>query len=63
MSEEGDLKVKNLTKLYALVMLKSKESVTGYYILEKLKQDLDKTASPTYIYDFLKKIKAEGYIE
>ena len=63
MSEEGDLKVKNLTKLYALVMLKSKESVTGYYILEKLKQDLDKTASPTYIYDFLKKLKAEGYIE
>ena len=63
MSAEGDLKVQNLTKLYTLVLLKSKESVTGYYILEKLKQDLAKTASPTYIYDFLKKLKGKGHIE
>ncbi len=63
MTEETDLKVQNLTKLYALVMLKSKEAVTGYYILDRLKKDLGKTASPTYVYDFLKKLKAEGYIE
>lgn len=63
MTEETDLKVQNLTKLYSLVMLKSKEAVTGYYILERLKKDLGKTASPTYVYDFLKKLKTEGYIE
>ncbi|MHA2281122.1 MAG: helix-turn-helix transcriptional regulator [Promethearchaeota archaeon] len=63
MTEESDLKIQNLTKLYALVMLKSKESVTGYYILDRLKKDLNKTASPTYVYDFLKTLKEEGYIE
>jgi DNA-binding PadR family transcriptional regulator len=63
MTEESDLKVQNLTKLYALVMLKSKEYVTGYYILDRLKKDLKKTASPTYVYDFLKTLKEEGYIE
>ena len=63
MSEESDLKIQNLTKLYSLVMLKSKEAVTGYYILERLKKDLGKTASPTYVYDFLKTLKEEGYIK
>ncbi|MFX1456412.1 MAG: helix-turn-helix transcriptional regulator [Promethearchaeota archaeon] len=63
MTEESDLKVQNLTKLYTLVILKSKESVTGYYILNRLKKDLDKTASPTYVYDFLKTLKGEGYIK
>jgi DNA-binding PadR family transcriptional regulator len=63
LDEEPDLKVQNLTKLYALVMLKSKEAVTGYYILNRLKKDLNKTASPTYVYDFLKSLKKEGYIE
>jgi len=63
MDEEHDLKVQNLTKLYALVMLKSNPAVTGYYILNKLKKDLNKTASPTYVYEFLKSLKEEGYIE
>ena len=63
MTEETDLKVQNLTKLYTLVMLKSKDAVTGYYILKRLGSDLGKTSSPTYVYDFLKKLKKEGYIE
>ena len=63
MDEAPDLKVQNLTKLYALVILKSKEAVTGYYILGRLKKDLNKTASPTYVYNFLKTLKVEGYIE
>ena len=63
MTEESDLKIQNLTKLYSLVMLKSKAAVTGYYILERLKKDLGKTASPTYVYDFLKTLKGKGYIE
>ncbi len=58
-----DLKVQNLTKLYTLVLLRSKDSVTGYYILKRLGSDLGKTSSPTYIYDFLKKLKEKGYIE
>jgi len=63
MTEDNELKIQNLTKLYALVLLKSQEAVTGYYILDRLKKDLKKTASPTYVYDFLKKLKEEAYIE
>ena len=63
MNENDDIKVQNLTKFYTLVLLKSKESVTGYYVLKRLEEDLGKTASPTYVYDFLKKLKKEGYIE
>ncbi len=44
-------------------MLKSKKSVTGYYIIKRLESDLGKTASPTYIYDFLNKLQSEGYIK
>ena len=63
MSEKTEIKVQNLTRLYALVLLKSKESITGYYILKRLKENLGKTASPTYVYKFLDDLKAEGYIE
>jgi DNA-binding PadR family transcriptional regulator len=63
MNENDDIKIQNLTKFYTLVLLKSKESVTGYYVLKRLEEDLGKTASPTYVYDFLKKLKKEGYIE
>ncbi len=63
MNENDDMKIQNLTKFYTLVLLKSKESVTGYYVLKRLEEDLGKTASPTYVYDFLKKLKKEGYIE
>ena len=63
MGEHSDLKVQNLTKLYTLVLLKSKKSVTGYYILKRLESDLGKTSSPTYVYDFLKKLKEEKYIK
>jgi len=63
MDKKPDIKIQNLTKLYALVLLKSKEAVTGYYILNRLKKDLGKTSSPTYVYDFLKTLKNEGYIK
>jgi len=63
MSNSGDLEIKNLTKLYILVILKSKSKVTGYYILKRLEKELGKTASPTYVYDFLKSLKNEGYIQ
>ena len=43
--------------------LKSEKSITGYSILKRLDKDLSTTASPTYVYDFLKKLKEEGYIE
>ncbi|MFX1363744.1 MAG: PadR family transcriptional regulator [Promethearchaeota archaeon] len=63
MGINNNLKVQNLTKLYTLVLLKSNDSVTGYYILKRLGSDLGKTSSPTYIYNFLKKLKEKGYIE
>ena len=63
MSKETEIKIQNLTKFYILVLLKSNKSVTGYFILKKLEKDLEKTASPTYVYDFLKSLKSQGYVE
>jgi len=57
------IKIQNLTKFYTLTLLKSKKSVSGYYILKQLKSDLGITASPTYVYNFLDKLQKEGYIE
>ncbi len=57
------IKIQNLTKFYTLTLLKSKKSVSGYYIIKRLETDLGKTASPTYIYDFLNKLQSEGYIK
>ncbi len=63
MTEEHDIRVQNLTRFYALVLLKSKKPVSGYYILKRLKEDLGKTSSPTYVYKFLKDLRDEGYLE
>ncbi len=63
MLEKNEIKVQNLTRFYTLALLKSKKSVTGYYVLKRLEADLGKTASPTYVYDFLKKLKSEGFIK
>ena len=63
LEENHDIKIQNLTKFYTLVLLKSKEFVTGYYVLKRLGDDLGKTASPTYVYDFLKNLKSEGYVD
>lgn len=63
LEEKEDIKIQTLTKLYTLVLLKSKKEFTGYYILKQLDSDLGKTASPTYIYDFLKILKSEGYLK
>ncbi len=63
MSNDHEIKVQSLTKLYILVLLKANKSISGYSILKRLDKDLGKTASPTHVYDFLKKLKAEGFIE
>jgi DNA-binding PadR family transcriptional regulator len=63
MAEETEIKIQNLTKFYMLVLLKSNDTVTGYFILKKLQKDLGKTASPTYVYDFLKSLKTQGYVD
>ena len=63
MNNESEIKVQNLTKFFILALFKLKSSVTGYYILKHLEKDLGKTASPTYVYNFLKKLKKKGYIE
>ncbi|MBY8982461.1 MAG: PadR family transcriptional regulator [Candidatus Lokiarchaeota archaeon] len=63
LNDTETIKIQNLTKFYTLVLLKSNEEVTGYYILKRLAEDLNKTASPTYIYDFLKRLKKEGYVK
>ena len=63
MAEETEFKIQNLTKFYMLVLLKSNDTVTGYFILKRLAKDLGKTSSPTYVYDFLKSLKSQGYVE
>jgi len=62
LSKKPEIEVKNLTKFFTLALLRSKDSVTGYSILKRLKNDLGRTASPTYVYDFLKDLKEKGYI-
>ena len=63
MEKIDDLKIQNLTKLYTLVLLKTKNSITGYYILKRLESDLGKNSSPTYVYNFLKTLKSKGYLK
>ncbi len=63
MAEDTEIKIQNFTKFYTLVLLKSSNKVSGYYILKRLESDLGKKTSPTYIYDFLKNLKLHGYIE
>ncbi len=63
MSEDDNIKVQSLSRFFILMLLKSETSITGYSILKRLDKDLHTTASPTYVYDFLNKLKVEGYIE
>ena len=63
MSEKDEIKVQSLSRFFILMLLKSEKPITGYSILKRLDKDLHTTASPTYVYDFLKKLKNEGYIE
>jgi DNA-binding PadR family transcriptional regulator len=63
MGEEHEIKVQSLTRFYILMLLKSEKKITGYSIIKRLEKDLGTIASPTYVYDFLKQLKAEGYIK
>ncbi|MFX1337056.1 MAG: PadR family transcriptional regulator [Promethearchaeota archaeon] len=63
MTETQDIKIQSITRFYILLLLKSKNRLTGYKIINRLKEDLGTTASPTSIYDFLKTLKESGYIE
>lgn len=63
MNEEDEIKVQSLSRFFILMLLKSEKTITGYSILKRLDKELNTTASPTYVYDFLKRLKEEGYIE
>ena len=60
---DSNVTVKNITRLYSLLLLQDKTPVTGYHILKRLQNDLDRTASPTYIYNFLRELKEAGYVQ
>ncbi|MHA1147380.1 MAG: helix-turn-helix transcriptional regulator [Promethearchaeota archaeon] len=60
---ESEIKIQNFTKFFILTLLKSRESVTGYFILKQLERELKITASPTYVYNFLKQLKEKGFVE
>lgn len=62
-STDDDLKIQNLTKLYTLVLLKINSTITGYQILKRLEREIGRTASPTYIYEFLDVLKKNNIIE
>ena len=63
MKGNQDIKVQSITRFYILLLLKSKNKLTGYQILKSLDKDLGTTASPTSIYDFIKDLKSKGYIQ
>ena len=63
MSKNSEIKIQSLTRFYILLLLKSKDTITGYQIIKRLEKDLGTTASPTSIYDFLKDLKSKKYIE
>ncbi len=63
MKDNQEIKVQSITRFYILLLLKSKNVITGYQILKLLEKDLGTTASPTSIYDFLKDLKSKDYIE
>ena len=63
MSVKQKIKIQSITRFYVLLLLKSKNIITGYQILKSLERDLGTIASPTSIYDFLSDLKTEGYIK
>ncbi len=63
MSKKDEIKVQSMSRFYILFLLKSKSSITGYQIINRLKEDLGTTASPTSVYDFLKDLKSKDYIK
>lgn len=63
MNETPEVKVQSMTRFYILFLLKSRIKLTGYQILKRLEKDIGTIASPTSVYDFLKDLKTNGYIE
>ncbi len=63
MGEKDEIKIQSLSRFYILMLLKSEKLISGYYILKKLEKDIGTTASPTYVYDFLRKLEEANYIE
>jgi len=63
MIKKQEIKVQSITRFYIILLLKSKNTITGYQIIKRLEKDLGTTASPTGIYNFLKDLRSEGYIE
>jgi DNA-binding PadR family transcriptional regulator len=63
MKANQDIKVQSITRFYILLLLKSKNRLTGYQLLKSLDKDLGTTASPTSVYDFIKDLKSNGYVE
>ena len=63
MEKTHEIKVQSITRFYILLLLKSKNIITGYRILKSLEKDLGTTASPTSVYDFLKDLKSNNYME
>ncbi|MFW9997388.1 MAG: helix-turn-helix transcriptional regulator [Candidatus Odinarchaeota archaeon] len=61
-NSENEIQIQSFTKLYTLLLLKSRESITGYRILKKIENDLGTTTSPNHIYNFLKELTELGYI-
>ena len=63
MKIDAKIRIQNLTNFYTLILLKSRESITGYSILKRLEDDLGTKASPSTIYKFLRILKSVKYIE
>ena len=58
----ADIEIKNLVKLFTVLLLGEKEQY-GYEIMKKVEDRLGKKASPGQIYPFLKQLKRYHYVE
>lgn len=57
-----EVRIDNLVKLYALLLLQGKPK-HGYEIIKTIKEKIGKNASPGQIYPFLKKLQKLGYVK
>lgn len=57
-----DIEIKNIVKLFAVLLLSEKD-LSGYEIMREVEKKSGKKASPGQIYPFLKQLKSYRYVD
>ena len=58
----ADMEIKNMVKLFTVLLLSEKEQY-GYEIMKEVEKKTGKKVSPGQVYPFLKQLKKYGYVE